>query len=278
MNITRIPENHNREYRLGRHVRHDPRSADYALPALPKSAIKNVIWERHIPILDQGQIGSCEPNTGVELLATNAVGYTGVTSVQISKSDTQGEFAAGATWQINEDMALQLYRLLTRIDDYPGSWEPDDTGSDGLTMAKALVMLGLSDVYHHAFTYKAAVSALQKGPVAFGTVWYNSMFDPKPDGEIIVDPSSGVAGGHAYMSRQFDADNDRVWIDNHWAESWGLDGRAWVSGTGMTTLLKAQGDVIVPHLIGAAPTPTPTGPTGAQVAAAVRGALTGLGV
>jgi hypothetical protein len=46
-----------------------------------------------------------------------------------------------------------------------------------------------------------------------------------------------------------------VWIDNHWAESWGLDGRAWIPGKSMTALLKAQGDVTVPHFVGAAPVP-----------------------
>lgn len=247
--------------RLGRHVRHDTRSArpEYAVAVLPKSEIKSVTWERHIPILDQGNIGSCVPNTGTELLATDAAGYTGVSSVTIAKSDTKKEFTAGAVWDLTETFAQQLYRLVTRLDPFTGQWEPDDTGSDGLTLAKALVMLGLSDVYQHAFSYSALVTALNvKGPVGLGTVWYNSMFTPKASGEIVVDPSSGVAGGHEYMSRQFDADNDRVWIDNHWAESWGLDGRAWISGKGMTTLLKAQGDVIVPHFTGAAPIPTPT--------------------
>ena len=282
MEIQRIPEQHDQPYRLGRHVRHDPRSAAYALPVLPKSAIKNVTWERHTGILDQKNIGSCVPNCGTALLATNALGYTGVSSVTVPKADTKGEFKAGESWDLDENFALQLYRLVTRIDPYAGAWEPDDTGSDGLTLAKALVMLGLSDVYQHAFSYGALVSALNtRGPAGLGTRWYNSMFDPKPDGEIVVDPTSGVAGGHEYLVRQFDADNDRVWIDNSWGESWGLDGRAWISGAGMTTLLKAQGDVTVPHLVGAAPTPTPTptpGLTAAELAAGVRGYLTAQGV
>lgn len=245
--------------RLGRHVRHDDRSARYAEAVLPRSAIKSVEWERRIPILDQLNIGACVPNTGTALLACDALGYTGVSSVMVLRTDTKGEFTAGTTWALDENFALQLYRLVTRIDSYAGQWEPDDTGSDGLTLAKALVMLGLSDTYTHAFSYRAAVSALQRGPVGFGTVWYNSMFEPKPTGEIVVDPSSGVAGGHEYLSRKFDADNDRVWIDNSWNESWGLNGRAWISGAGMTALLKAKGDVTVPHLVNGAPAPATVG-------------------
>lgn len=259
MNITyqRIAQT---DPRLGRHVHHDPRSARYAEPVMPRSAVKSITWTRHTGILDQLDLGSCVPNAGDGLIACDAAGYIGTDRIVIPKADTQGVFTAGSAWDLNEDFAVNLYRLVTRIDPYSGAWEPDDTGSDGLSLAKALKMLGLSDTYTHAFSYKAAVSALQKGPVAFGTVWYNSMFDPTSKGEIVVDPGSGVAGGHEYLSRQFDADNDRVWIDNSWGESWGQDGRAWISGKSMTALLKAQGDVTVPHLVNVTPGPGPVPP------------------
>ncbi|SOE25628.1 hypothetical protein [Streptomyces sp. OK228] len=247
--------------RLGRHVKHDSRSAAYAVGVMPKSAIRSVEWPRHIPILDQANLGSCVPNNAPEHLGTDALGYTGVSSVVIPKADTKGEFTAGSLWPLAEPFAVNLYRLLTRLDSYPGQWEPDDTGSDGLTLAKALVMLGFSDKYQHAFSYAAVVSALQAGPVSLGIEWENSMYTPGADGKITIDYSSGVAGGHEIFVRKFDADNDRVWVDNSWSESWGLDGRAWFQGSELATLLKRQGDVTVPHLIGAAPIPTPTGIT-----------------
>jgi hypothetical protein len=243
--------------RLGRHVRHDTRSAAYGVAEMPRAAIRSVEWERHIPILDQGQIGSCVPNNAPEFLGTDALGYTGVTSVEIPKPDTKGEFAAGVTWTLDEDFALQMYRLVTRLDPYPGQWEPDDTGSDGLTLAKALKMLGFADSYRHAFSYRTLVSALQSGPVTLGLEWENSMFETGPDGKITIDYNSGVAGGHQVFARKFDAENDRVWIDNSWGESFGLDGRGWFQGSELAAHLKRSGDVTVPHLAAAAPSPAP---------------------
>jgi hypothetical protein len=247
--------------RLGRHVRHDSRSArpQYAIGVLPRAAIKSVEWPRHIPILNQGQVGSCVPNNIPEFLGTDAAGYTGVTGVTVPKTDTQGEFLGGSVWTLDEIFAQQAYRLLTRIDSYPGQWEPDDTGSDGLTLAQAMVMLGFSDVYQHAFSYDAAVSGLQSAPVTLGLEWENSMFTTRPDGKIIIDYSSGVAGGHQIFARKFDADNDRVWIDNSWgADGFGLDGRGWFQGNELAEHLKRNGDVTQPHLIyGAAPKPKP---------------------
>jgi hypothetical protein len=247
--------------RLGRHVRHDDRSALYAHGVMPKSAIKSVTWQRHIPILDQGQIGSCVPNNAPEFLGTDALGYTGVTSVVIPKADSKGEFAAGSTWALDENFAVNMYRLVTRLDSYQGQWEPDDTGSDGLTLARALVMLGFADKYTHAFTYAALVSALQTGPVTLGLEWENSMFETGKDGKITIDYSSGVAGGHQVFAREYDAENDRVWIDNSWGESgFGLDGRGWFQGSELAAHLKRSGDVTVPHLVSAvipAPQPVP---------------------
>ena len=267
--------------RLGRHIKHDSRSVQHAVGVMPCSAIKSVSWPRHAPILDQGQIGCCVPNAGTALLSIDASDYTGQAAITIPKADTKGEFQAGSTWALGESTALNFYRLVTRLDSYAGQWEPDDTGSDGLTMAKALVMLGLADVYQHAFSYAALVSALQHGPVLIGSEWEESQFTPGADGKITVDFTSGVAGGHEYVAREFDAENDRVWIDNSWGESWGLDGRAWYQGSDLTALLKRGGDVTVPHLLGApvppAP-PTPAGPTGDEVAAKVREALHQIGV
>lgn len=252
---------------LGRHVRHDPRSAHYGVGVRPRSAIKSVAWTRRTGILDQGQIGCCVPNAGTGLLGTDALGYTGQSTVTVPKADSKGEFKAGSAWATDETFALNGYRLVTRLDTYPGQWEPTDTGSDGLTMAKALVMLGLADVYQHAFSIDALLSALQGGPVIAGTEWENSQFTPAADGRLTVDFTSGVAGGHEYLIREFDAENGRIWIDNSWGESWGVGGRAYYTVADFTALLKRSGDITVPHLIGSAPIPVPPVPPAPPMAA-----------
>ncbi|MGY5048312.1 hypothetical protein ACWDE0_22170 [Streptomyces sp. 900105755] len=283
MNITRIPETHNRGYRLGRHVEHDPRSLRYAHGVLPKSAIKSVSWTRRIPILDQGNLGSCTGNAGTGVLGTDSAGRTATGTVTISAAGaaaSHGLFTAGEH-TLDEDFAVKLYSLATILDGISGQYPPTDTGSTGIGVAKALKALGLASGYTHAFSIAALNSALQTGPVMIGITWYNSMFDPKNDGQIVVDPSSGVAGGHELELNAFDATTSEYEVPNSWNETWGKDGCGYFPTAALTSLLSAQGDVTVLALATAptpAPVPTPSGPTAADVAAAVRGTLTSLGV
>lgn len=259
MNISLLAENHNREHRLGRHVEHDPRSLRYAHGVLPKSAIKSVEWTRRIPILDQGDLGSCTGNAGVGVLGTDSAGRTASAAVTISVAGaaaSHGLFTAGEH-ALDEDFAVKLYSLATILDGVPGSYPPTDTGSTGLGVAKALKALGLAGSYTHAFSIAALNSALQTGPVMIGVTWYNSMFDPKNDGQIVVDPSSGVAGGHELELNAFDATTGEYQVPNSWNETWGRQGYGYFPTAALTSLLSQQGDVTVPAFV-AAPQPTPT--------------------
>lgn len=267
MTIRLIPEQPDAPHRLGRHVHHDPRSLAYAHGVLPSSAIKSVRWTRRVGIFDQGNLGSCTGNAAAGLVGTDSAGRQGATSVTITADQaakTKGVFKAG-TYAVDEAFAVLCYELNTRLDTYSGTYKPTDTGSDGLAGAKTLQALGLADTYTHGFSIDALGSALQAGPVMIGVQWMNSMFDTDADGRIVVTRTSGVAGGHELCMDEIDVENGRYWVSNSWAESWGVGGRGYFTKADMVWLLSQQGDVTVPHMLGApqptpAPTPVPTPP------------------
>jgi hypothetical protein len=249
---------------LGRLVEHDPRSLAYAHGVLPNSAIQSVDWQRRIPILDQGQLGSCTGNAATGALGTDSAGRTAATSVTISPAGaaaSHGLFTAGAA-VLDEAFAVQLYSLATLLDSIPGSYPPDDTGSSGLGVAKALRALGLATGYTHGFSMAALNSALQGGPVLIGIPWLESMFNPDGDGRIVVDQSSPVAGGHELELCRYDAATGEYWVANSWGTSWGQSGYGYFTAADLQWLLSQQGDVTVPAWAAApAPVPVPPQPT-----------------
>lgn len=216
--------------RLGRLVEHDSRSLAFAAPVLPRSALESQHWIRRCPVLDQGSLGSCVGNA--------AAGWVGTDT-----ADRQGHD------DVTETTALDLYHRATLLDEFDGTWEPDDTGSSGLGAAKALQQTGYCGAYTHAFTMQALTSALQSGPALIGISWYGSMFDPDGDGRIPVQTSSGLAGGHELVVDQVDVQAGvplRMWVTNSWGRSWGVAGRGWFTAADLAFLLTNDGDVTVP--------------------------------
>ena len=228
--------------RLGRHIEHDPRSLDFAHHVLPKSALKPADWTRRIPILDQGQLGSCTGNALTGVLGTDSAGRTATLQVTV-EADSHGIFKAG-THTLDEQFALSAYELNTRLDGVPGQYKPDDTGSSSLGAGKSGKALGLLSGYTHAFTLQAMQTALQAGPVLIGIPWLQSMFTPGADGTVPVDQDSGVAGGHELAVSAWDGSRFR--IDNSWGASWGAAGSGWIADADMGWLLSQGGDVLVP--------------------------------
>lgn len=231
--------------RLKRHIHHDSESRRYAFDTSGLSIV-SAKHERRIPVLDQGDLGSCTGNAGIGCLGTDPF-YT----------DVQSEPTIRYTF--DEDGAVALYGDATKLDDYPGGYYApgwQDTGSDGLSIAKALKNAGEISGYQHTFTLDDALKALGVTPVITGVNWYNDMFDPDPDGR--VHPSGALAGGHEFVVDEIDAENQRVWFTNSWGESWGVGGRAYLTFTDWGKLLAKQGDVtIFVPLTQPAPTPTP---------------------
>ena len=246
-------------YPLGRHVEHDDRSRVFAHAELLPDALTSVAWTRRVPIFDQGRLGSCTGNAFAGLVGTDSAGRPGTASITVTNGDAAGIIPVG-THPVDENLAVALYRLATRLDDIPGQYPPQDTGSSGLGAAKALCAIGVARSYSHAFSRTAVRSALQSGPVAVGTVWLESMFNIDGDGSVCVDRASAVAGGHEYVLSAWDATEDMYTIANSWGVSWGRDGYATITGADLAWLLSQDGDVTVPAFTSSTQPPTPVDP------------------
>jgi hypothetical protein len=207
----------------------------------------------------QGKVlisGNCTGFAGTGWLGTDRKGVTGGGTVAITTTaaaSSQGIFNAGVH-MLNDAFGVKLYSLATRLDSINGTYPPTDTGSSGIGIAKALVALGLSTTYQHAFSMDALNSALQSGPVLIGVPWYNSCYRPDSSGLIPVDKGSGLAGGHELELVAWDG-TDRYKVANSWGDRWGVSGYGYFNTAGLTSLLGERGDVTVPNLATVPPVP-----------------------
>lgn len=212
--------------RLGRHIYHDDRSKLYPFDTSGLTIV-NVKHTRHIGILDQGQLGSCTGNAGIGSLGTDPLFATLPTNLK---------------YPLNESGAVSLYSDAEKIDGGAG-YPPEDNGSHGLSIAKALKNAGLISGYQHTFTLQDALKAGSTYPFITGINWYQNMFNPDADGRVHL--AGSLAGGHEIEMNEIDADNGRIWFCNSWGANWGVQGRFYLTWEDYDTLLGQQGDVTV---------------------------------
>jgi hypothetical protein len=253
---------------LGRNVENDDESLAYGAMGWPWSRIQSVEWERRIPILDQSRLheqgirlpngedglGSCTCQELLYWFGTDNASRRGLTEIQWPARPRDepdaiffDQFGPARSVPLDERTAIDFYHWVTQRDPFPGQFAAptwDDTGSSGLSTTKIAKQLGLCRHYRHGFTLRQVCTSLQTGPVGFGTVWFDSMFEPRPDGTIPVVPSSGVAGGHQYQVRKLDVPNRRFGMDQSWGLPWGVDGDGWISWDDWEALADQQGDFI----------------------------------
>jgi hypothetical protein len=230
---------------LGRHVHFDSRSLRYLYTAdRPVEAISAALWTRRIPVLDQGDLGSCTGNALMGAVGTSPL----------------FEALPATRPNLDEAEAVKVYSLATSLDSYPGQYPPTDTGSDGLDACKAGQQLGLLSGYTHCLDLNSMQLALQTGPVIIGIDWYSSFDDPDPNtGLVAISKSAYVRGGHEVEVLGVDPDKQLFMAVNSWGTSWGMSGTFCFSFDTMSRLFAEEGDCTVPVLVTApAPTPTPT--------------------
>jgi len=214
--------------RLGRHVVHDERSREFAFLGNPRKALASVRHQRHVPVWYQN-VGACTLNAGLGCLGTGPFYDTTKT--------------LWTDW--TEDAAVRLYSRATEIDEFPGTYPPEDTGSSGLAAAKVLKEKGLIDSYSHAFSFEDALAALQTRPVITGINWDESFFEPDADGIIHRVPNGPSAGGHEFILDEIDVERQLIGATNSWGTSYGKNGRFYIPFDLYRQLLSEQGDVTI---------------------------------
>jgi hypothetical protein len=229
---------------LNRHVRHDSRSLRY-LVAAEDGTDPDVEWQRYIDILNQGDIGSCTGNAQTGQLGADGC-YQALSQLISGGLD------------LDEAEAVALYSLATSLDDYSGTYPPTDTGSDGLSVAKAAQQKGLISGYEHITSLAAAKAAIKVRPFITGINWYDGFDNPDSTGYVSV--SGNVRGGHEFLIRGY---KGGLWIaDNSWGTGFGVNGSFNFNDADYTRLLSEDGDATQSVPLNApAPTPTPPTPT-----------------
>lgn len=209
--------------RLGRHLWLDARSLAYMVEnsaAAMGRKLTSQHWERVIPILDQGQLGSCVGNATTGALGTQPFyDKVGKTALGTNSNDAQAD----------ETFAVQVYSDATKVDPYPGTWPPTDSGTSGLAACKVLAARGTIRGYTWATTALGFLQLLQAGPALMGAPWYNAFFNPDKGGFIDSSShwsSSGIAGGHEVEAVGVDINTTNlsasvITFANSWGTSWG---------------------------------------------------------
>lgn len=213
-------------FALGRKVEHDPRSRMFAFAPRADVPLRTKVWRRMGQTLDQGRVGAC----------------TGFAAAHALNSRPNYVTAEGI---LHADRALNLYAAATRLDEFPGMYPEQDTGSSGLAVCKAMQQSGYITEYRWAFGFDALLQALMHSPVMVGTWWYDQMFYPSRTGRLTVGGSR--VGGHEYLISGVHSLRDRLLrVQNSWGEGWGDTGRALISFDDMARLLSEDGDAVIP--------------------------------
>jgi hypothetical protein len=233
--------------RLGRHVLHDPRSRRFPVSA-PDVPIASVHHERHAEVFDQGNLGSCTGNAAIGCMATSPF-FATVDAHEL------------AEYTLSEGGAVLVYSAATALDAYPGTYPPDDTGSDGLSVAKVLRNAGWISGYEHAFSLDQGLQALMSRPLIVGVNWFSEMFSPDVNGR--VRPTGDLAGGHEFVWDSYDHVSGLCGFTNSWGPGWGESGRFFMLDTDFASLLAQDGDItsFVP-ISDPAPVPIPSADPG----------------
>lgn len=116
-----------------------------------------------------------------------------------------------------------------------------DEGATTLAAMEVGKRLGWYGEYRWAYEMTDALAALcYVTPLAFGTNWYESMWDRDSEGIARIRNNSPIAGGHFYTVRGYDPKRDLYVHPSTWG-----DGDYLIPGDDMRRLLAEDGECVV---------------------------------
>jgi len=203
------------------------------LSVLPRTLdLPPVLWEPLADTLDQGDLGSCTGNAGIQCLVSAPFRWDGPLDAETL-----------------EALAVSVYSGATRRDPFPGQYPPDDTGSDGASVMAELRARNFITGWTEVVTLEGIQRALQSGPCSMGSNWYESMFTPDRCGNLSI--NGKIAGGHQTAAKGADPVSKRILFFNSWGRKWGAQRRGqggwfWLSFANVQRLIEEGADFQCP--------------------------------
>lgn len=249
---------------FGRVPQWDPANAQYLARTVHTFAERptrtRVMHRAWLPVLDQQDVGACEPFQGVDALGSAPL-YRKAELLGLSQA---GHHPGYTKADALADVGFRWYDAITHRDEFPGAYSYNgdpaasphgtgqDTGTSTLALCQYLKDQGLITRYEWITgdDPEALLYHLDKGgPDGRGTViltgwgWTQSMCRPGSDGRITV--KGPDIGGHATILRGYDRRTGRIRGRNHWRPDWGLAGEYEITVADAGNRMREGGDQAV---------------------------------
>lgn len=122
--------------------------------------------------------------------------------------------------RLDNDDAERIYHEASLIDPFEGSWPPDDTGSDGLSVMRVAKKFGQISSYSHCFNLDDVIQGLQSGPGIAGINWFEGFDEPNENGLVL--PTGRIRGGHEITIQGCDIEECLIWFRTSYGPDFGV--------------------------------------------------------
>jgi hypothetical protein len=184
-------------------------------PVLPTRHVDRILGGSLTKRFDQGELGSCVgQSTGLVKRVQERRDLrrdVGIDPVQIWDRSKAEDGLPDPHSNRGTYIRTALEALRTGAPTYGKEWNPR------FRIASYFRCMTVTET-------KAALFAT--GPLVVGAEWYDSWFDPEPDGTL-PDPRDMV-GGHAFVFYGYDDEREAFRAANSWGNEWADDGDFWV--------------------------------------------------